>query len=75
MIVTHAKQPAMIEEHLVQRAAGGDRAAFGELYSRYARVVHAILLKAGLAVYPKVSVPKRPPPRPPTAPRCVYIME
>ncbi len=34
----------MIEEHLVQRAAGGDRAAFGELYSRYARVVHAILL-------------------------------
>ena len=49
MIVTHAKQPTMIEErvideHLVQQAAAGDRAAFGELYSRYAHVVHAILL-------------------------------
>jgi RNA polymerase sigma-70 factor (ECF subfamily) len=44
MMVTRASQPATIEEHLVQRAAGGDRAAFGELYSRYARVVHSILL-------------------------------
>ena len=44
MIVTHVNQPATIEEHLVRRAAGGDRAAFGELYSRYARVVHCILL-------------------------------
>src|ERR1041385_6820757 len=44
MIVTHANQPVNIEEHLVQRAAAGDRAAFGELYSRYARVVHALLL-------------------------------
>jgi RNA polymerase sigma-70 factor, ECF subfamily len=33
------------EEHwLVQQAAGGDRAAFGELYRRYARMVHGILL-------------------------------
>src|ERR1700733_16161927 len=44
MIVTRANEPAMIEEHLVQRAASGDRGAFGELYSRYAQVVHAILL-------------------------------
>lgn len=44
MIGTHVSQPATIEEHLVQRAAAGDRAAFGELYSRYARVVHGILL-------------------------------
>lgn len=44
MIVTRVNQPATIEEHLVQQAAGGNRAAFGELYSRYARVVHAVLL-------------------------------
>jgi RNA polymerase sigma-70 factor (ECF subfamily) len=44
MMLTHANQPATIEESLVRKAAGGDRAAFGELYSRYARVVHAILL-------------------------------
>jgi RNA polymerase sigma-70 factor (ECF subfamily) len=44
MMVTGANQSATIEEHLVERAARGDRAAFGELYSRYARVVHSILL-------------------------------
>jgi len=32
------------DEPLIHRAAGGDRAAFGELYLRYARMVHAILL-------------------------------
>ena len=32
------------DEHLIHQAAGGDRAAFGELYLRYARMVHAILL-------------------------------
>jgi len=32
------------DESLIHRAAGGDRAAFGELYLRYARMVHAILL-------------------------------
>ncbi len=32
------------EEQLVCDAAGGDRAAFGELYNRYARMVHAIVL-------------------------------
>jgi RNA polymerase sigma-70 factor (ECF subfamily) len=29
---------------LVQDASGGDRAAFGELYRRYSRMVHGILL-------------------------------
>ncbi len=29
---------------LVRAAAGGDRAAFGELYQKYARVVNAVLL-------------------------------
>ena len=32
------------DESLIQQAAGGDRAAFGELYLRHARMVHAILL-------------------------------
>jgi RNA polymerase sigma-70 factor (ECF subfamily) len=32
------------DERLIHEAAGGDRAAFGELYLRYARMVHAILL-------------------------------
>jgi RNA polymerase sigma-70 factor (ECF subfamily) len=44
MAVARAKQPEAMEEHLVRRAVGGDRAAFGELYSRYARVVHGVLL-------------------------------
>src|SRR5579883_3590720 len=32
------------DEGLIRAAAGGDRAAFGELYVRYARMVHGILL-------------------------------
>jgi RNA polymerase sigma-70 factor (ECF subfamily) len=32
------------EDGLVQAARGGDRAAFGRLYDRYARMVHGILL-------------------------------
>jgi RNA polymerase sigma-70 factor, ECF subfamily len=42
--------PAMIapgiseDDGLVRAAAAGDRAAFGELYVRYARLVHGILL-------------------------------
>src|ERR1035438_3496635 len=32
------------DERLIHEAAGGDRAAFGELYLRHARMVHAILL-------------------------------
>jgi RNA polymerase sigma-70 factor (ECF subfamily) len=43
--------PAMLAPHesidddgLIRAAAAGDRPAFGELYVRYARMVHAILL-------------------------------
>ncbi len=32
------------DDNLVRAAAAGDRAAFGEIYTRYARMVHAILL-------------------------------
>ena len=32
------------DERLIAAAAQGDRTAFGELYSRYARMVHGILL-------------------------------
>ena len=32
------------DDGLIAAAAGGDRVAFGELYVRYARMVHAILL-------------------------------
>ncbi len=45
MHVMLATIPEPVEdERLIHRAAGGDRAAFGELYLRYARMVHAILL-------------------------------
>jgi len=44
MMLVQVTEPVSLEEHLVRKAADGDRAAFGELYSRYARVVHAILL-------------------------------
>jgi RNA polymerase sigma-70 factor (ECF subfamily) len=44
MMLGQVTGPVSLEEHLVRKAADGDRAAFGELYSRYARVVHAILL-------------------------------
>ena len=36
--------PLVDEEDVVRSASRGDRAAFGELYNRYARTVHAILL-------------------------------
>src|SRR5215813_841450 len=32
------------EDDMIRAAIGGDREAFGELYVRYARMVHAILL-------------------------------
>ncbi len=32
------------DDRLIERAAAGDRGAFGELYLRYARMVHGILL-------------------------------
>jgi RNA polymerase sigma-70 factor (ECF subfamily) len=38
------RAPAAGDEALVRRAAGGDRGAFGQLYERYARVVHGVLL-------------------------------
>ncbi|HET8549073.1 MAG TPA: sigma-70 family RNA polymerase sigma factor [Bryobacteraceae bacterium] len=36
--------PCTGEEALVRRAAAGDRGAFGELYERYSRVVHGVIL-------------------------------
>jgi RNA polymerase sigma-70 factor, ECF subfamily len=33
-----------VDDHLVRAAQNGDRSAFGMLYSRYARMVHGILL-------------------------------
>ena len=43
VMLVSALEPAE-DERLIEQAAGGDRAAFGELYLRYARMVHAILL-------------------------------
>ncbi len=37
-------EPGWDEEGLVREASRGSRTAFGELYTRYARVVHGILL-------------------------------
>jgi RNA polymerase sigma-70 factor, ECF subfamily len=37
-------ESSLDEEELVREAARGGRTAFGELYTRYARVVHGILL-------------------------------
>src|SRR3954453_10442110 len=39
-----ASESAPGDDLLVRSAADGDRSAFGELYVRYARMVHAILL-------------------------------
>ena len=36
--------PAAEEATLARAARNGDRSAFGELYARYARMVHGILL-------------------------------
>jgi RNA polymerase sigma-70 factor (ECF subfamily) len=36
--------PASEDDALIHAASAGDRSAFGELYVRYARMVHAILL-------------------------------
>jgi RNA polymerase sigma-70 factor, ECF subfamily len=36
--------------HLVEAARAGDRAAFGELYTRFARMVHGILLTRGARI-------------------------
>jgi RNA polymerase sigma-70 factor, ECF subfamily len=37
---------AVSDQELVGAARGGDRAAFGELYQRYARMVHGVLVAA-----------------------------
>jgi RNA polymerase sigma-70 factor (ECF subfamily) len=44
MMLVQAATPQTLEDGLIRAAAHGDRAAFGELYSRYARMVHGILL-------------------------------
>ena len=44
MILVQAQLDAGHEEKLIAAAARGDRGAFGELYARYARMVHGILL-------------------------------
>lgn len=44
MMLVQAQLEAGQEETLIAAAAQGDRGAFGELYSRYARMVHGILL-------------------------------
>jgi len=41
---SHESEPRREDSPLVAAARDGDRGAFGELYSRYARVVHGILL-------------------------------
>src|SRR5215467_15879708 len=43
MMTLVATEPAE-DDGLIRAAADGDRSAFGELYVRYARMVHAILL-------------------------------
>lgn len=42
--LSSAPVPPRSDEDLVRASQKGDRAAFGELYGRYARVVHAIFL-------------------------------
>jgi RNA polymerase sigma-70 factor, ECF subfamily len=44
LAVTSSSTETWDEEELVRAAARGNGTAFGELYSRYARVVHGILL-------------------------------
>jgi RNA polymerase sigma-70 factor (ECF subfamily) len=44
MMLVQAELRQDEDEALIAAAAGGDRSAFGELYSRYARMVHGILL-------------------------------
>jgi RNA polymerase sigma-70 factor (ECF subfamily) len=46
MMLVFVEAPAAHDEEdgLIRAAAEGDRAAFGELYTRYARMVHGILL-------------------------------
>jgi len=43
-MMTLVSTPIDEEDGLIRAATGGDRAAFGQLYVRYARMVHGILL-------------------------------
>lgn len=44
LTVVHPETQISEDDGLIRRAAEGDRSAFGELYVRYARMVHGILL-------------------------------
>src|SRR5512133_993966 len=44
MMLVQAELRRDEDDSLIAAAAQGDRSAFGELYSRYARMVHGILL-------------------------------
>src|SRR3954447_15028432 len=44
MLLVHVDRGQSEDDRLIRAAADGDRSAFGELYSRYARMVHGILL-------------------------------
>ena len=44
VVMTAAARTSSDEARLARAARAGDRAAFGELYARYARMVHGILL-------------------------------
>jgi RNA polymerase sigma-70 factor (ECF subfamily) len=44
MTAPDVSEPRAEDEDLIRAAARGDRASFGELYTRYARLVHGILL-------------------------------
>jgi RNA polymerase sigma-70 factor, ECF subfamily len=44
MLLVHVDAGQFEEDRLIRAAAEGDRGAFGELYNRYARMVHGILL-------------------------------
>src|SRR5256885_9619758 len=43
-MMTLVARPTEEDDGLIRAAVAGDRGAFGELYVRYARMVHAILL-------------------------------
>ncbi len=43
-VTDHSASHSVEEDEVVRSASRGDRAAFEELYKRYARVVHALLL-------------------------------
>ena len=70
------------DDVLVHAAAEGDRGAFGELYVRYARMVHGSPegLPRGTALTPREAIPPsccavaRPPPRAISASACLRVI-